>query len=297
MLRFLPGWLRGSLSLLLYSVNTIFWAIPLFSMAILKFLIPIRPFRDFCSRILVEIAFLWILVNIWNQKLFLNLTLEVEGLEKLNRRDWYLVIANHQTWVDILVLQRIFYRRIPFLKFFLKKELIWVPILGLAWWALDFPFMKRYSSDFLKKYPHLKGRDIEITRRACKKFSTSPVSVVNFLEGTRFTEEKREKQQSPYTHLLLPRAGGIAFVLAAMGEQLNNIVNVTIAYPARPVSFWRFLCGKVAHIKVTVEIIPITGDLIGDYFEDDRFRESFQQWVNTLWEDKDHNLSRLQLVN
>ncbi len=67
----------------------------------------------------------------------------MQGVDSLHQRGWYLVSSNHQSWVDILVLQRIFHGRIPFLKFFLKQELIWVPVIGLAWWALDFPFMKR----------------------------------------------------------------------------------------------------------------------------------------------------------
>ena len=111
---------------------------------------------------------------------------------------------------------------VPFLKFFLKKELIWVPILGIAWWALDFPFMKRYSAAVLKKRPHLRGKDIEITRQACKKFKSLPVSIMNFVEGTRFTREKHDKQKSPFTHLLKPKAGGIGFVLSTMGEQLQQ---------------------------------------------------------------------------
>ncbi len=297
MLSFLPGWLRGACSFLLYMVNTVFWCIPLFAVSILKFLVPIRPFRDLCSWVLVQIGFLWIFCNNLNQKLFLKFQIEIEGLEKLHKRDWYMVIANHQSWVDILILQRIFYRKIPFLKFFLKKELIWVPILGLAWWALDFPFMKRYSGEFLKKNPHLKGKDIEITRRACEKFATLPVSVMNFVEGTRFDENKHKKQQSPFTHLLKPRAGGIAFVLAAMGEQLNSIVNVTIAYPPGPNSFWDFLCGRISRIDVNIDVLPITEELIGDYFEDAQFRESFQQWVNALWEEKDRTLDHMLLKN
>ncbi|MFP4445534.1 MAG: acetyltransferase, partial [Desulfosudaceae bacterium] len=179
MLRFLPGPLRGVLSIVLYALNTIFWCAPLFSVAIIKFLVPVPVFRRWCGKILVVIALAWVQCNNLNQKLFHKIDFQVTGLEKLNRKDWYLVIANHQSWVDILVLQRVFYRKIPFLKFFLKKELIWVPVLGLAWWALDFPFMRRYSSAFIKKNPHLKGKDIEITRRACRKFAQSPVAVIN----------------------------------------------------------------------------------------------------------------------
>ncbi|MDY6906482.1 MAG: acyltransferase [Thermodesulfobacteriota bacterium] len=297
MLRFLPGPVRGVLSLLLYVLNTVFWCVPLFSVSIIKFIVPITAFRDFCSKILVAIAFAWVFCNNMNQNLFNRMDIRVLGLEKLSMDDWYLIVANHQSWVDILVLQRIFYKKAPFLKFFLKKELIWVPILGIAWWALDFPFMRRYSSSFIKKYPHLKGKDIEITRKACQKFSRSPVSVINFLEGTRFTPEKHKKQQSPFTHLLKPKAGGIAFVLAAMGEHLNSLVNVTIIYPPGPKSFWDFVCGRIDRVFVNVELMPITDDLIGDYFEDEAFRSRFQSWVNDLWQKNDLRIAHMKYKN
>ena len=156
-----------------------------------------------------------------------------------------MVISNHQSWIDIITLQTVFNRKIPFLKFFIKKELIWVPIMGPAWWALDFPFMKRYSPEFLAKKPHLKGKDIEITRIACSKFKTMPVSVMNFVEGTRFSENKHYRQRSPYNNLLKPKAGGTGFVLTIMGEQLNSILNITIKYTGEDKKFWSLLCGRI----------------------------------------------------
>ncbi len=192
------------------------------------------------------------------------------------------------------MLQKVLFRKIPFLKFFLKKELIWVPILGLAWWALDYPFMKRYSEAFLKKHPHLKGKDVETTRAACEKFKTIPVSVMNFVEGTRFTREKHDKQNSPFKHLLKPKAGGISFVLAAMGEELKSMVNVTIVYPnCNDKSFWAFLCGRVTEIVVRVDTVPIEKDIIGDYTQDEKFRERFQDWLNALWTQKDSTIEAL----
>ena len=85
----------------------------------------------------------------------------IDGVEHLRRDGRYLVLANHQSWVDIVVLQDVFNRRIPFLKFFLKQQLIWVPVLGLAWWALDFPFMRRYTREELERHPEWRGRDVE----------------------------------------------------------------------------------------------------------------------------------------
>jgi 1-acyl-sn-glycerol-3-phosphate acyltransferase len=228
--------------------------------------------------------------NIW---LTNKLTLDVSGTDSLNKKGWYLVISNHQSWLDILVLQKTFHGKIPFLKFFIKKELFWVPVLGLAWWALDMPFMKRYSRRFLEKNPHLRGKDLETTKKACRKFKNIPVSIINFVEGTRFAVEKHKKQQSPYKNLLKPKAGGIAFTLAAMGEQLNHILNVTIAYPKGARGFWAFLCGKSCEVKVTVETLPIHKSLLGDYFASNAYRDQFQEWLNSLWAEKDRDLTRL----
>ena len=168
-----------------------------------------------------------------------------------------------------------------------------MPVLGLAWWALDFPFMKRYSKEFLRKHPHLQGKDIEITKKACQKFKTIPVSVINFVEGTRFTTKKHNRQQSPFTHLLKPKAGGIAFVLDAMGEYLSSLLNVTIVYPEGAQNFWAFLCGKVPKVIVNVEALPITDEIIGDYFNDPEFRNNFQEWVNTLWVEKNKTIQNM----
>jgi len=285
--------LRGAASLFFYIVNTLFWVIPIFMMAFFKLLVPWRPFRKFCDRVLNGSANFWIWFNNLNQNIFANVTFRVFGAKDLDPGSWYLVVSNHQSWIDILVLQRIFHRKIPFLKFFLKKELFWLPVIGQAWWALDFPFMKRYSRSFLEKNPHLKGRDLAVTRKACEKFKTIPVSVMNFAEGTRFTPRKHARQDSPYRRLLKPRAGGIAFVLGAMGQHLASFIDVTIAYPDGVQTFWDFLCGRVAEIRVQVRVLPITPAMLGDYFNDDSFRDLFQTWVNTLWEQKDRCIEEL----
>ncbi|MGB5745425.1 MAG: acyltransferase [Desulfobacterales bacterium] len=294
MFQVLPGAVRGSLSLSLYFLNTVFWCIPLFMLAIVKAAVPLESWRRRCSRILNAIAENWIWVNNLNQRLVVgNTRWDVQGVETLQRSEWYLVLANHQSWVDILVLQRIFHRKIPFLKFFIKKELIWFPFLGQAWWALDFPFVKRYTKSYLKKKPHLKGKDIEITRKACKKFKKIPISIMNFVEGTRFTNEKHRRQQSPYAHLLRPKAGGIAFVLGSMGKQIHKVLDVTIVYPDGVSSFWAFLCGKIQKIKVRVRSLPVSPELLGDYVNDGPFRVGLQRWLNNSWAEKNRHIEEM----
>ena len=293
MIKGLPKSIRGSFAIFIYGINTVFWCIPLFVMVFAKALVPIEWWRRGCSRVLNRIADNWIWVNNLNQSITGNTRFEVQCADTLKRSDWYLVLANHQSWVDILVLQRIFHRKIPFLKFFIKRELFWFPLLGQAWWALDFPFIKRYTKSYLKKNPHLKGKDLEITRQACAKFKKIPVSIMNFVEGTRFTRNKHHIQKSPYKHLLKTKAGGIAFVLGAMGEQIHRVLDVTIVYPNGVRSFWGFVCGNIDEIKVRVRSLPVGPELKGDYINDIRFRGKFHQWLNNLWEEKDRFMDEM----
>jgi len=293
MFHILPGVFLCSLSLALFILNTVFWCIPLFVLVAVKAAVPLESWMRRCSRMLNAIAENWIWVNNQNQKLFGNTRWDVQGMETLERSEWYLVLANHQSWVDIVVLQKIFHRKIPFLKFFIKKELLWLPVLGQAWWAMDFPFVKRYTKSHLQKKPHLKGKDLEITRQACKKFKKIPISITNFVEGTRFTNEKHRRQQSPYPHLLKPKAGGIAFVLDSMGEQIHRVLDVTIVYPDGVTNFWALLCGKIRKIKVRVRSLPVSAELLGDYTNDGHFRAGLQLWLNNIWAEKNRYIEEM----
>lgn len=294
MLHFLPPFVKGTLSFLFYAVNTIVLATVLLFFAFFKFIIRIQAVVNVLDRILIAISTLWIAINAFNSRLFCNIQWDIRGLEKLERREWYLVLSNHQSWVDILALQTALNKKIPMLKFFLKKELIWVPFLGLCWWALDFPFMKRYSKEEIKKNPHLKGKDLKSTKKACEKFKHIPVSIINFVEGTRFTKEKKEKQKSDFANLLKPKAGGVAFVLNSMGEYLHKIIDVTIVYPEKAPSFWEFISGRAKKIIIDFEVLQINKEIVGDYFNDPEYKDRFFKWLNELWENKDLKISEIK---
>ena len=290
----LPRLIRIPLALLLLIVNVVLHVTPLFVLALLKVIVPVRPVRLGLSRALVVIAESWIAVNSAMFEWFTRTRWQVEGLAGLRRDGSYLVLCNHQSWVDIPVLQKVFNRRIPFLRFFLKSQLIWVPLLGPAWWALDFPFMKRYSKETLARHPELQGKDREATRQACEKFRHLPVSVMNFVEGTRLTPAKHATQSSPYRHLLRPKAGGVAFVLDAMGDALHAILDVTIVYPGGAGTMLDLIAGRVRDIRVHVRELPIERDLRGDYEQDAAFRERFQTRINALWQDKDARIGLMR---
>lgn len=214
----------------------------------------------------------------------------VEGLDelKLNRDDWYLVIANHQSWLDIVLLQRLFYRDIPMLKFFIKDQLKWIPLLGFSWWAMGSPFMKRYSKDYLLRKPHKKGQDLKATQKALEIFKETPSSIMNFIEGTRFTSAKKTQQQSPYHNLLKPKAGGVGFVISAMCDKIQHILDVTIVYSGKKHSLWDFLCQRIPAIHATVRALPIPSQFITEnLMENNHLQLEFRSWLNELWAKKD----------
>ncbi len=294
MLHFLPHWIRGSIAALLLALNTGVCGTVLVLFSVVKLILPIDAVRRRVDPILNWIAEQWAANNsVWSS-LTQRVQLCVEGVGELRRRGWYLVESNHQSWADIFVLHRVFNRRIPMLKFFLKRELIWVPVIGLAWWALDFPFMRRYSPKDLKKHPERRAQDLEAIRKSCVKFSIVPTSVMNFLEGTRFTPEKQAQQESPYRFLLRPKTGGIALAMTAMGEAFHSLLDVTIYYPDGIPTFWDYLSGQMNRIVVLVNEMPIPRDLFhGDYANDPEFRSRVQAWVKELWDAKEVKLEAL----
>ena len=286
--------LRVASIFLVIAASTLLHVPLLLVAALVKALLPSARLRWACNAVLTGLAESWISVNTWLVDRYSGARFDVSGLEGLQADGHYLVLANHQSWVDILVLQKVFNRRIPLLRFFLKRQLIWVPLLGLAWWALDFPFMGRYTKQQIARSPALAGRDIAATRRACEKFREIPVAIMNFVEGTRFTAAKHASQGAPYRHLLKPKSGGVAFVLDAMGDGLHAILDVTIAYPAGSPSLLDLLADRIPEVRVQLRQRTIPDEILrGDYQHDRAFRARFQQWMNGLWQDKDADVARL----
>jgi 1-acyl-sn-glycerol-3-phosphate acyltransferase len=282
MLSRLPAPLRGVLTATILGLNTLIISLSLVPPALVKLLVPAQAVRRVCDRLMNGLASLWV----GNNNAWIGAVSpapwDVQGIAGLHERGWYLVSSNHQSWVDILVLQRIFHGRIPFLKFFLKQELIWVPVIGLAWWALDFPFMKRGKGSGARQ------NDLKTTREACEKFKLIPTTVINFVEGTRFTPAKHAAQQSPYRHLLKPKIGGLGIALAAMGEQFEALLDVTIVYPHGTPTFWHLLCGQIGAITVRVQQREIPAAVLGgDPMRDKAYRQRIGDWVDVQWRDKD----------
>ena len=270
-------------------LNTIIWGILFFLLIPVK-LCSTGKFELMLSRVFNFLGTMWISFNNFLLDHVSKIKFKADIPREVNKNGWYLVISNHQTWSDIFLLQRVFNKKAPFLKFFIKKQLIWVPVIGLAWWALDFPFMKRFSKDFLRKNPHMKGKDMETTKIACEKFKYRPVAVMNFPEGTRNRNGKASKLNSPFEKLIRPKAGGLAFVLEAMDGKIQSIVNVTISYSSKSPSLMEFLSGRIDNVHVEAELIKVEDWMVGQYSEDMEYRDKFQLFVNKLWEEKNNKL-------
>jgi len=286
----LPRALRGALTGITLGLNTLLVTLSLVPPALLKLIVPSPVVRRAADHALNALASTWVAVNnAWIGGVNPAARWDVQGLDSLHPRGWYLVSSNHQSWVDILVLQRIFHGRIPFLKFFLKRELIWVPVIGWAWWALDFPFMKRGRGHGARR------SDLQTTRDACQKFKLIPTSVINFVEGTRFTPAKHAQQKSPYRRLLRPKIGGLGVALATMGEQFEALLDVTIVYPQGTPRFWDLLCGRVEAVVVRVRQREIPPEVLGsDPVGDKPYRQRINAWVEQQWAEKDRLIEELQ---
>ena len=283
---------QGSAALLVIAINTIVLTLVIIVLALFKRLAPHESVRNAITCGLSSLGELWIAVNKGVLWFYRGMQWDIHLPEALDPNGRYLVLCNHQSWVDILVLQHCLNRRAPFMRFMLKQPLIWVPFLGLAWWALDMPFLRRYSRQDLLRNPALRRKDLENAARACEKLKHIPVSMMSFPEGTRFTAAKHARQKSSYKHLLLPRYGGIGQVLYSFGDALKTAIDVTIFYPGGIPTFWQFISGQVRKICVSAQLRPIADDLRGINFRDDPIaKRRLKTWLDGLWAEKDRVLA------
>ena len=292
--------IRGAITLLLLALNAAFWGACIVLLGTVKFAIHVTAPRSRArTRVILMLASLgtrWVGGNDRIFDLMLPTTWEIEGIgDDVNPDGHYLIVANHLSWVDILALFRAFHGRAAFIRFFLKQQLFWAPIVGQACWALEFPFMRRYTPEYLEKHPEKRGTDLATTRKACQRYRNFPVAILNFVEGTRFTKAKHDEQQSPYRHLLPPRIGGIGFVLAALGDQLDAMYDVTLAYPPdNEITMGRFVCGRVPKVIVHARRLDPP-----PHFFDPAIthpgpeREELKVWMEGLWREKDELLDGL----
>lgn len=285
--------LKGMIYLLLALPVTLSTLLLMTCLALLKFLLPVPVLQQGLTHLIIGVAELWVGASGLLYRWVHAPKWDVDGLDELSHEEWYLLICNHQCWSDIPVLLFLMNRRIPVFRFFVKQQLMWVPLIGLACWAMEFPFMRRYSREQLENNPELRRKDLEATQRFCERMKKRPATIVNYLEGTRFTQQKHDRQNSPYRHLLKPKSGGAAYVVTHLGERVRQMIDVTLIYSKQNKGFVAFLCGDLGPVRVHMQLRDIPEHLkAGDYQSSDGFRDEFQQWIAEIWQQKDDLIER-----
>ena len=283
--------LIGIASLFCLLVNMIFWSSLLFLFALLRLIIPSRGWKKLWTSATILIGEACIACNSSWIKILHRPSIIITGMENLKKDHWYIATSNHQSWGDIFVLQKITNKKVPLLRFFMKDVLKWIPIVSIVGWALDMPFLKRYSKEQVEKNPSLRGKDLEQMKKAFKRLETNPGTVLSFAEGTRFTKLKHDDQQSPFKNLLRPKAGGIGITLSTM-PFITTLLDFSISYESKTKSFWDFLCGRMSVLSIKIRVIEIPKNLLGNnYSKEKGFRDDLKNWLYEIWEAKEEFLN------
>ena len=256
-------------------------------------LIPLKSFKLFLAKISNKIGDL----TVYGLKLIMLLmhgnNIQVISNETYDMNKWYMAMSNHQSWADIFVLLTVANKKIPLLKFFMKKELWWIPFVFLANKTLNMPFVNRHSKKAIEKNPSLRTKDYENTLKSCKRFLRAPSTIFSYAEGTRLTHEKHKAQKSKYKNLLQPKIGGMATALSAM-PKIDTLIDFSVVYKSKKRGAWSFLNGEMKNVKVFITSYKIPENLKNrNYGNDHLYREEFKQWIEEIWDEKDKKIDEL----
>tara|TARA_E500000178_G_C16956057_1_gene723721 strand:- start:7 stop:891 length:885 start_codon:yes stop_codon:yes gene_type:complete len=285
--------LVGLITFLLILVELIIGFGTLAIINIPRAVIPLKSFKLFLAKISNKIGDL----TVYGLKLIMLLmhgnNIQVINNEKYDMNKWYMAMSNHQSWADIFVLLTVANKKIPLLKFFMKKELWWIPFVFLANKTLNMPFVNRHSKKAIEKNPSLRTKDYENTLKSCKRFLRAPSTIFSYAEGTRFTSKKHKAQNSKYKNLLQPKIGGMATALSAMPE-IDTLINFSVVYKSKKRSAWSFLNGEMKDVKVFIKSYKIPENLKNrNYGSDHLYREEFKEWIEEIWDEKDRKIDEL----
>ena len=286
------AWLKGSLSAAFITLNTAVVCVLLYPMALLRLLLT-GTWRSALTQRMDLIIDLWVSANKGLIRALRLIDIEVEWPpEPLGRHRWYMVVSNHQTWTDIILLQSVLRPALPPLKFFTKRELIWLPLVGLAMKLLGFPYVRRARQPGGDHSAASAAKDRDAINAACTVFRNHPTAVLSFLEGTRFTPAKRDARNSRFQHLLNPKFGGLSAVLSGLADQLDTLIDVTIHYPGDPPGFWDFLQGKCPCARMRVDAHRLTDGTRGP--DPAAQRGQVGAFIEELWREKDARLGEAE---
>ena len=277
----------GLVSFVFMCGNVLFWTLLAHLVAPLLLLKNTR-YENMAERYFNRLYEGWVASCEWWFHNVLEVRWEIDETMKTDFDNWHLIIANHRSWVDVFALYAQLKGRRPLPRVFMKQALIWMPFVGTATYIMGFPFRKRYTKKQIQKNPKLAGKDLATTKRSCTRLLKRPNSIMSFVEGTRFTEEKHQQQASPYRCLLKPKAGGISFILQTMPEAIKTITDINILYEQKTVTGWDLLCGRTGRVKLMVREVTVPNAmLVPEYQAAGKDREHFFTWFNLYWHDKD----------
>jgi 1-acyl-sn-glycerol-3-phosphate acyltransferase len=287
--------MRLPLAIALAIGNMLIWSSLFYLFLPIKFL-PFTATKRLSQRLIAFVGANWITGNEHIARLLYGINVEVSGLDhpEIGMDKSFAIMCNHRSYSDIFFLQTALNRRIPLLKFFIKDQLIWFPVMGPIWWAMDYPFVKRHTREEIKKNPKLEKQDELTIKRACDKYRLLPISLLNFLEGHRRTPERMAKlgDKNPYHYLLPPKSGGFSMALSALKDTLHGVLDITIVYPGDRITFKELFAGKVRRVLVNIEFIPIAEVPIEPDFDQAKKSTAVRDWVNRRWARKDEQIAK-----
>ena len=205
--------------------------------------------------------------------------------EDVPMRENALLISNHQQMPDIPAIMKFSKtkERLGDLKFFVKKQLKWVPGMGWGMQFLDCLFIDRDWAS-----------DSEQIRRTFDRLVNGrvPVYLVSFVEGTRLTLPKLEVAQAYARengltlprHTLVPRSKGFSASVEGLRSHIAAVYDLTIAYEVGVPSLWQYLKGMVHRIHVHVRRFPIE--------ELPQSADDLRQWLLARWDEKNDLLEQ-----
>lgn len=296
MLAFLPSPVLLLLNCILIPLNCIVIATPIMILGLIRILIPLSLIANLCEQCNFWLYRIWVFDNAMILKLTNNIKWHISGDKIPKIKKSCVVISNHLSWADIIILCCVYRGRIPTTKFFMKHSLIYIPFVGLACYALGMPFLRRYSREKLLKDPKLRNADIESTKKACRRLATNPSSLINFVEGTRFTPVKAKLARSQYQNLMPPKAASVAIALGEIGKDIDYVFNTTLVYPhnrypSKP--FIDLLKGKLKDVYADIELVKVTPEISGDYLGDKAYKHQFTMHLRDVWQEKDEKITKI----
>jgi len=211
----------------------------------------------------------WVqMLSWWVRKLIPNIS------EKHNdtfpKNEPFIIVANHYSWIDIIVLYATVYTKtMPFV-FVMKRDLIKLPFIGVICWGLGHPLIYRGRA---------RRKNLMILQDAARRALIYRYGIMIFPEGTRYT--KSLGKPKGYKHLLTPRTIGFEKVLDSMGGKIK-VIDVTLQYATSSHAVWDFLRGKLGHVSVCSDCETV-------------HYEQAEKWLLARWSIKDQQLQKALL--